>query len=146
MYISNFLCLYPCIFCGARVCWRVNNLESFSVHMCCTRTETDSYWKTYQENFLIFFLIDKWYFSIDNLINIREEKYNTTWTFKFDNFSEFQRVISDSPSLLHPRPPLWSIAYDNWYVTPPFITDDEKWQIHNIFCTQQLLTHSIKSI
>ena len=49
-------------------------------------------------NFLIFltvFLIDKWSFSVDDKINIRQPNHNS-WTFKFDNFSEFQNVIKDS--------------------------------------------------
>ena len=37
-------------------------------------------------------------------INIREANYNT-WSFKFDNFSEFQNVISNrSPASLPPTP------------------------------------------
>ena len=42
---------------------------------------------------------------------------------KFDNFSEFQNVISHRP---HPTPPysrtsLWRIAYENRFVTHPLI-------------------------
>ena len=48
------------------------------------------------------FLIDKWSFSIDNKVYIREANYNT-WTFKFDNFSEFQNVISDTLPLTRER-------------------------------------------
>ena len=29
-------------------------------------------------------------------MDVKEASYST-WTFKFDNFSEFQNIISDSP-------------------------------------------------
>ena len=44
--------------------------------------------------------------------------HDNLWTLKFDNFSEFQNVISDSPP--HPPTSLSRIAYENRYVTHPF--------------------------
>ena len=41
-------------------------------------------------------------------------------TLKFDNFPEFQNILSDSP-LPHPRASVWHIAYENRYMTHPLI-------------------------
>ena len=43
----------------------------------------------------MFYYFLNWYFSIDDKINARERNYYT-WTIKFDNFSRFHNVISDS--------------------------------------------------
>ena len=40
--------------------------------------------------------------------------YDNSWALKFDNFSEFQNVISDRPP---PRASLWRFAYENRYVS-----------------------------
>ena len=46
--------------------------------------------------------------------------YDSSWTLRFDNFSEFQNVISDNtPSNAPPPALLWRIEYENRYETHP---------------------------
>ena len=48
--------------------------------------------------------------------------HDNSWALKFDNFCEFQNVISDStPSRPLPHPPvsLWHFVYENRHVTHP---------------------------
>ena len=43
-WLSNFLSRYSCVLFGATDYRRLNSLESYPAHMCCSRTQTGSYW------------------------------------------------------------------------------------------------------
>ena len=75
--------------------------------------------------FLIFFIIlDDHFQSIIKQVHNSLTVHDNSWTLKFDNFSEFQNFISDSPQHRSsfspsPRASLWPTVYEKRYVTHP---------------------------
>ena len=83
------------------------------------RAQSFNFWLT--SKILATFRTDKWSFSIDGKINIREANYKT-WTYKLNAFLNFKRslvITSLLPPPPHPRASLWLIAYVDRYMTRP---------------------------
>ena len=69
--------------------------------------------------------------------------HDNSWVLKFDSFSEFQNVISDSPLPQSPAS-LWCFVYENLYVTHRML--DALWSLSQFDVSQYSATTSSSSM
>ena len=117
--ISNFRCLVTCVFFFSFF-WGLETKEgrffqTLQLAVAGQELSTISMWaQSFNSWLMLVFLLILW--ILDYLFSSMIKQvpnsltvHDNSWTLKFDNFPEFQNVISDSPQ----RAPLRHTAYEN---------------------------------